>query len=209
MTQRSISHREITSELLDPENKYICRIRQLRNVSRAVESAPGNEALNRTSKSSSSTSEWTTDHIYRLQVVVVDQQLDVAMFSKHYTLSDEDKTITAIKEDGFFLPTNKDILAHAWPSTLHNNFFIDLMQLLRYSDTTQMPSNSLQPSGPHEASQSKTHEAISKALQKAKGLRPISYNTGSSSCSLMHNFLKYIACMEHIEYPNLPFWCPR
>ena len=212
MTHLPLSHREVNLELLDPENEYIRRIRERH----ASKSAAANvqvqisEVIDRTDEFSSSASEWTTDRLCQLQVVVVDDQLDSAMFPGPYIVSDEDKTLIAVKEDGYFVPECQDVMVHAWNSKMHNNFFIDLMQILNHRVTTRISSTSPQPSTPNTASdQNKTKATIQKILQNAKRPTPISRNTKSSSYSLIHNFLKYIASMEHLAHPNFPFWCPR
>lgn len=216
MTDLPLSHREVKLELLDPANEYIRRIRERRRTVNTSKCVVGNlrgqtsEALPHTFEFTSSASDWTTDHLCRLQVVMVDGQLDGAIFPKPYILSDDDKTLITINEDGFFLPTAKDIMAHSWSSKTHNNFFIDLMQILVHREKSQISSTSPQPSTPYAVFHpNKTRAAISKALQNAKGSIPTSHNTNGSSYSLIHNFLKYIASMEHLAYPNLPFWCPR
>ena len=57
--------------------------------------------------------------------------------------------------------------------------------------------------------QSQQKVAISQALEYAKSLSPATETSQLLSHSLFHNFLKYVASMEHLAYPDLPFWCPR
>ena len=146
-------------------------------------------------------SEWTPDHMLRFQVIVLEHQLDVAMFPKQYSVTDQDKTLTAAMKDDFFV--NRDFMDHGWSQKLHSNFFIDLMQL-KESKSKPISSSSTSLREPY-TSLTQNLDTGSIAPKSLKVLQ----KPHSASYSLIHNFLKYVASMEHLSYPDLPFWCPR
>jgi hypothetical protein len=163
---------------------------------------------------SRSPSEWSEDHLCRFQVVINDEQPDEPLFPNEYVVSDNDKTLKAICEDGFFLPTDKDLTARVFSARLHSGFFMDLMQLMTEGQDIKKTEISYPVSGSAAASSHYRAEvAVSKAREYPKGLYPATSPAPSTAQllphSLIHNCLKYVASMEHLSFPSLPFWCPR
>ena len=91
---------------------------------------------------------------------------------------------------------------------MYNNFFIDLMQLSSLNEPTRVPTDSPQLQEPSQVDISgQTRAAIQNEIQKIT--RSISFKSSKrTSLSLVHNFLKYAASMEHLAFPDSPFWCP-
>jgi hypothetical protein len=201
MSQEQLVHRETPS--IDPHNEYVRQIRQMRTELDAVRTPDGKErgplshALNR-DENFASPSQWTLECLLRFQVVVLDHQPDVSLFPKRYIVLDEDKTLVAATKDEFFV--NKDFRDRGWSQKLHSNFFIDLMQL---SSSKPIPATSTPIREPYAslAQSSNTRLMASKSLDAVQ-------KGHSASYSLIHNFLKYVASMEHLAYPDLQFWCP-
>jgi hypothetical protein len=136
------------------------------------------------------------------------QRTDEALFPNEYVVSDDDKTLKAMTEDGFFVSTEKDLLTPAMSGKMYTGFFMDLLHLSAKGE--ERTATSLPVSESNTAStQSQQKVAISQALEYAKGLSPATETSQLLSHSLFHNFLKYVASMEHLAYPDLPFWCPR
>ena len=206
----------MSRDTVDVENACVHRIQRMRNevdifnkgqenshgpISHALENLPG---------FSRSPSEWSEDHLCRFQVVINDEQPDEALFPNEYVVSDNDKTLKAITEDGFFLPTDKDLAARAFSARLHSGFFMDLLQLMAEGQDIKKPEISYPISeSTATSSQYQPKTAIAKTLEYAKGLHPAPSTVQLLSHSLIHNCLKYVASMEHLSFPSLPFWCPR
>jgi hypothetical protein len=213
MSKLPLHRRDPVPEIFDHGNEYVGQIRRMRDEFLALQKAAGNlegpisHALNRIHGFATPASEWTMEHICRFQAVFVEQQPDMALFPEPYVLSNKDKTFVAAEEDGFFLPTRDNVVFHAGRK-MHNNFFVDLMQLQSLSEPTRLPSASSQSQKPyHDDISGQIRAAISKKIQNVAG--PTSLTSSKrTSLSLMHNFLKYVASMEHLLYPDFPFWCP-
>ena len=171
------------------------------NKGRGNSSGPISHALENLPGFSLSPSQWSEHHLDRFQVVVNGPETDEALFPKEYTVSDNDKTLKAITEDGFFASTEKDFATPALSGKLYSGFFMDLLQLSAKGEEQTSISKS--------NTQSQQKVAISQALEYAKSLSPAAETSQLLSHSLFHNFLKYVASMEHLAYPDLPFWCPR
>lgn len=204
----------MSQDTVDVGNACVCRIQQMRNevdifnkgqensygpISHALENLPG---------FSRSPPEWSADHLCRFQVVTDVEQPDELLVPNEYVVSDNDKTLKAMIEDGFFLPGDEDLAARAFSPKLHSGFFMDLLQLTVERQVIQKPQIS-SPESTTSSSQYQLKTAIAKTLEYAKGLHPAPNKVQLLSHSLIHYCLKYVASMEHLSYPNLPFWCPR
>jgi hypothetical protein len=200
----------------DPvESACVQRIQRMRNEvdifnkCRENSYGPISHALENLPRFSLSPSEWSEDHLCRFQVVINNGQTDEALFPNEYVVSDNDKTLRAITEDGFFVSTEKDLLTPALSGKLYSGFFMDLLQLSAKGEEGRATSLPISESNTASTHQSRQKVAISRALEYAKSLSPATETSQLLSDSLFHNFLKYVASMEHLAYPDLPFWCPR
>ena len=203
-------------DTLDVENPYVRRIQQMRsevlafNEGREPSYGPISHALEILPSFSRSTSDWSTDHLCRFQVVITDEHPDEPMFPAQYMPADEDKTLNAISEDGFFLSPGEIFPLRSSSTKLHSAFFMDLLQITAEGESMAKNENStpiLEPNASSSHDEQKT--AIAKALHYAKGLASHSETVQFLAHSLIHNFLKYVASIEHLAYPDLTFWCPR
>src|SRR5579859_2301180 len=206
----------MSRDTLDVENPYVRRIQRMRsevlalNEGRESSYGPISHALEILPNFSRSASDWSTDHLCRFHVVVTDEHPDKPLFPAQYMPADEDKTLKAISEDGFFLSTGERFPLCSLSTKLHSAFFMDLLQITAEGESMTKNENSTPISESNASSSQDEHKtAISKALHYAKGLAPHSETVQFLSLSLIHNFLKYVASMEHLAYPDLPFWCPR
>lgn len=200
---------------VDIETACVHRIQRMRNEvdifnkGRENGFGPIFHALEYLTGFSLSLSEWSEHHLCRFQVVIHGQTHE-ALFPNEYVVSDNDKTLKAITEDGFFVSADGDFATPALSGKLHSGFFMDLLQLSAKAEegrpTSLLMSESNNANIP---STQKQKVAISQALEHVKGLSPATETSQLLSHSLFHNFLKYVASMEHLAYPELPFWCPR
>lgn len=205
----------MSRDTFDVENSYVRRIQQMRsevlafNEGREHSYGPISHALEILPNFSRSASDWSTDHLCRFHVVITDEHPDEPMFPAQYMPADEDKTLKAISEDGFFLSIGERFPLRSLSTKLHSAFFMDLQQITAEDESVTKNENSAPISEPNASnSRDELKTAIVKALHYAKGLahpETVSF----LSHSLIHNFLKYVASMEHLAYPDQPFWCPR
>lgn len=226
-------------DILGPDNFYVGLIQHIRENTREFvgldggKHGPISHALQTIRGFACSASGWTEDHLARFQVLVLPGQVAGAMFPREYALSAHDKTLQTIQTEGFFSATKSDIAHGTWPPKMYSNFFIDLMHLLRGGNRTPTPHNSPKKREAYiKAAKRDANEAVKAALAASRSWS--SSNVGSdtvfspgtalstesssvvnlgnretSTYSLMHNFLKYIAIMEHRTWPESPLWCPR
>lgn len=197
---------------VDIESPCVHRIQRMRNEVDIFNKGRGNSygpishALENLTGFSLSPSDWSEHHLCRFQVVI-NRQTDEALFPNEYVVSDNDKTLKAITEDGFFVSTEKHFATPALSGKLHSGFFMDLLQLSAKGEEGRETSLLSESNTANTQSQQKV--SISQALEYAKSLSPATETSQLLSHSLFHNFLKYVASMEHLAYPDLPFWCPR
>jgi hypothetical protein len=153
---------------------------------------------------------WTAEHLCRFQVVAIDDEPHTTMFPAQYIVSEDDKTLTAIREDGLFLTTNETLGDRVFSTKLYNGFLMDLLQLAIHGESIEVSTTSLpMTESNHSSPQRRQKETIARAINQAKQIAPPSNSLHFLSYSLVHNFLKYVASMEHLAYPDMPFWCPR
>lgn len=205
----------MSRETVDDKNPFVHRIQRMRNEvdvfnkGRVNSYGPISHALENLPGFSHSPSEWSEDHLCRFQVVISDEQPDEALFPHEYAVLDNDKTLKAITEDGFFLPTNEDLMAGAFSARLYSGFFMDLLQLMAEGQDTKKTEISYPVlESTATSSRHKPKTAIAKTLAHTKVLHPAPSTVQLLSHSLLHNCLKYVASMEHLSFPSLPFWCP-
>jgi hypothetical protein len=153
---------------------------------------------------------WTAEHPYRFQVVAIDDKSHITMFPAQYVVLEDDKTLNAIREDGLFLTTNETLADRVLSTKLYSGFFMDLLQLATHGESVEVDATSVpMTESSHSSPQLRQKETITQAINHAKRLNPPSNPIQVLSHSLIHNFLKYVATMEHLAYPDMPFWCPR
>ena len=147
------------------------------------------------------------------------------MFPSEYSVSDRDKTYTAIETDEFFTSTKNDVAYGKWATNMYNDFFIDLMQLcevvsahqgralLRTTEKCRIAKDEPKVTMAEAlitASKYFLHMLLTQSFSQSDDsfslVSKMSIESNSvvnldnwkmSSHSLMHNFLKYIATMEH------------
>lgn len=221
---------------LKPSNKYLYTIQGMRNNVREFigldggNHGPISHALQNIRDFACSASGWTQEHLTRFQIIILPGQLPDDMFPSEYVPSADDKTHTSIQAEGFFIPTKIDVAYGRWAPKMYNHFFIDLMQLLRGGTRTPTPHTSLKLRESYVRGAKLDAKAAIKAMisisPTSLGRSDITFsqrsassmesnsvvnlgNRETSTYSLMHNFLKYIATMEHHAWPDSRLWCPR
>ena len=103
----AVSHFHMSQEPVDIESACVHRIQRMRNEVDIFNKGRGNSygpishALENLPGFSLSLSDWSEHHLCRFQVVI-NGQTDEALFPNEYVVSDNDKTLKAITEDGFF-----------------------------------------------------------------------------------------------------------
>jgi hypothetical protein len=124
----------MSRETLEVDDPFICRIQRMRrevdtfNEDREPCYGPISHALETLPNFSCSHSGWSMEHLCRFQVVAKDEPTEELMFPAQYMVTDDDKTLKAITEDGFFLSTGEIFALRSLSTKSHSAFFMDLLQ---------------------------------------------------------------------------------
>ena len=236
------THRRPLPETLLINNKYIDDIKQMReNTKDATRPLTGQirgpiaHALQHVPGFACSASEWTSEHLTRFQIVVFQDQPSSHLFPDEYLITDNDKTMKALKDNKFFSPDENHVSNGEWDyDCLHHFFFTDLMLLLRGGDRTPSPrtsppQKSMRPRDAKEEAQNEIKRvleshaqagssAVSRTSMDTDSYRPSMSSIRSHSLpdhgpretltySMMHNFLKYLGTIEYKVMKNkIPLW---
>jgi hypothetical protein len=228
-------HRKLPPPDSLADNFYVNSIRAMRSeVRRSVRSdgqpysGPINHALENIREFDCSG--WTREHLIRFQAVVISDQLAHSLFPRQYAVGEVDKAFQKIQADGFFQLSKQDVARGLWDETKgYNNFFLDLLQILPGSQTptprTSPKSRNIYLRIAKDNAKASLADALNSVASQRTG-SGASFSPGSlmitqsnseldlgpretTSYSLIHNLLKYIATVEFHLWPNHPGWVPR
>ena len=235
-------HRQPPSpEDLSASNVYVSEINALRQSIRGAKDfrgkvlGPIGHALDTIKDFDCSASEWGPEHLRRFQVVIFEGQTLSTMFLDKFIPKRNDPVMNALENDGFFNSTAMEVIGGNWSSNkLYNNFFLDMMYLLRPPRTPQ--ARPITRNTKPRSAKAKAKDDISSLIHSEATADPTSPLTRVSSGgsmvsagtsnqsgtviyygpretsthSLFHNYLKYIATIEyeHQKIGEEPSWLP-
>ena len=228
---------------LSDDNNYVADIIEMRRSIQDIDTPEGQQigpirhALETIKNFGCSASEWTRDHIIRFQAVCFVEQSTNNIYPSQFLPRNDNPVMKALDEEKFFGPTKDAVKMGDWKyDNLHNNFFLDLMQLLNSADgpTSSVPAT--RQSKPRESKTSARQE-IKKIIAHPERHRPITRATAlhrsessdssftadtintntliywgsreTSTHSLFHNLLKSIASLEwDVDPLQEKMWLP-
>jgi hypothetical protein len=180
-------------------------------------------------------SEWGEEHIVRFQAIIMEDQRPGRMFPAQYVPKLDDATMTKLRADDFFGPTEQDVRRGFWKSeTYYTSFFLDLMHLLIDASPPVLSIPSTRAPPPRETKPA-AKIAIKRIIDEDEFRRPesptisgamsptsiFSADTAgtksliywgpreTSTHSLFRNLLKALACVEFDNSKTKDhFWLP-
>jgi hypothetical protein len=174
-----------------------------------------------------SASNWTQDHLNRLQVVILEGQKDQQLFPADWAVRNDDKAVMKMMTEGFFAPTKVDVSKGKWDMTKsYHNFFLHLLHIQQASRTSSPRTSPKLRTTPHHLVRrtswaqafknavliaTPASDADSEPSASPMSVSNLKVDLGpreTSSYLLMHDFLVYLASIELQVWSDYPQWQP-
>ena len=174
------THRRPPPDRLLVSNKYIDDIKQMRGNTKDAKhpltgqsQGPIAHTLQHIPTFACSASEWTSDHLTRFQIVVLQDQPSSNLFPEEYLITANDKTMKSLSDQKKNSPNEKQIGNGEWDHDCLNHLFcMDLMLLLgggdrRQSPRTSRPQKSMKPRDAKEQAKDEIKRVLESHAQTA------------------------------------------